>query len=96
MAIKKPTAGNNPSELFETSDLYLAGFLRASGARLVRTGQDGPRVVFSLEGSGIQELARAYYQDGQVGALAFTASIRDLKALVHGRAGFIFGPPAQG
>jgi hypothetical protein len=69
---------------YETSDFYLASFLKARGMRLADTTREGRRVTFVFEDRDDRRgLVASFYNDGQVGVNAFTHAIQDLKAVVH-------------
>ena len=70
--------------VYETSDLYLASYLKARGLLLVRTERQGSRVVFTFEDrADRQDLVLSFYNDGMVHVNAFTHAIQDLKAVVY-------------
>jgi hypothetical protein len=70
---------------FETSDFYLACFLRCTGYALVNLRAEGRRKVFVFRDSpSRRDDVLAFYGDGAaVPPLAFSATIRDMKALLH-------------
>lgn len=77
------TKRNTPT--FETSDFYLACFLRCIGYDLDGTRRDGRRVVFVFEDK--PERPRdlmAFFSDKiVVKPLRFVSAIKDMKALLH-------------
>jgi hypothetical protein len=70
-----------------TSDLYLAGYLKAHGLVVIdyaRDRQDPRRVNFSFEESPQRkELHRAFYNGGMVEIRGFINAIKDLKSLTR-------------
>ena len=70
---------------YETRDFYLACFLRCSGYELINLRAEGRRRVFVFR----DRLTRrddvlAFYGDGaSVTPLAFSSTIKDMKALLH-------------
>lgn len=74
----------NETEIYKTSDFYLASFLKARGLKLVGTERQGRRVTFSFEERPeLGELIMSFYNDGMVQVNAFAHAIQDLKAVVH-------------
>jgi len=72
-------------ETYETSDFYLASFLRANGFRIVDTRKEGRRVTFVFEDCPKrQQLITSYYNgEGTVNPLSFVDSMKNMKALVY-------------
>jgi hypothetical protein len=70
---------------FETRDFYLACFLRCAGYELLDLRAEGRRKVFVFRDRPTRrEDVLAFYCDGAaVPPLAFSASIKDMKALLH-------------
>ena len=66
---------------FETRDFYLACFLRCTGYELV----DGRRKVFRFRDRPTRrnDVLASYGQCAAVSPLAFSATIKDMKALLH-------------
>lgn len=71
--------------IFETTDFYLACYLRCDGFRLVGIRRDGPRSVFRFEDRADRQDAMLIYfnNEGTVRPLAYSAAIKDLKAVIH-------------
>ena len=71
--------------MFETRDFYLACFLRCSGYELRGLRAEGPRKVFVFQDrASRQEDVIAFYGDAaSVRPLAFAATIKDMKGLLH-------------
>ncbi len=67
---------------FKTSDLSLAAFLMTLDFPLLKTDGNGRRVVFYFP-STAAEAAPGYLRGEKVSARAFSASVRDLKSLIH-------------
>jgi hypothetical protein len=70
---------------FETRDFYLACFLRCTGYKLIALRDEGRRKVFVFQDRPKRrDDVLAFYGDGAaVAPLAFSASIKDMKALLH-------------
>jgi hypothetical protein len=70
---------------FETRDFYLACFLRCSGYELVDLRAEGRRKVFVFRDRMTRrDDVLAFYGDGAtVAPLAFSSTIKDMKALLH-------------
>ena len=70
---------------FETRDFYLACFLRCSGYELVGLRTEGRRKVFVFrDRTSRRDDVLAFYGDGAtVAPLAFSSTIKDMKALLH-------------
>ena len=75
--------------LYRTSDLYFASYLRVAGVTLVGTERERERgrVVFLFESGGVavmRDLKRDYFTDrAKVAALSFVQMIRTMKTLTH-------------
>jgi Domain of unknown function (DUF5659) len=71
--------------VFETRDFYLACFLRCSGYELRGLRAEGPRKVFVFQDRvSRQDDVIAFYGDAtSVRPLAFVATIKDMKGLIH-------------
>jgi hypothetical protein len=70
---------------FETRDFYLACYLRCMGYDLIDLRADGRRKIFIFrERPTRRNDVLAFYGDGAaVSPLAFSATIKDMKALLH-------------
>ena len=70
---------------FETRDFYLACFLRCSGYELLDLRPEGRRKVFVFADRPTRRAdVMAFYGDGAaVPPLAFSSTIKDMKALLH-------------
>jgi hypothetical protein len=73
------------SVAFETRDFYLACFLRCTGYELLNLRDEGRRKVFVFQDRATRrDDVMAFYGDGAtVRPLAFAASIKDMKGLLH-------------
>lgn len=76
------------SQIYESPDLYLVAFLRSHGCTLRKINPLGAQVHFCLEGKNIQQLVRAYFNNGSVNVLSFTQAIRELRNIVKNREAF--------
>ncbi|HSB70547.1 MAG TPA: DUF5659 domain-containing protein [Candidatus Methylomirabilis sp.] len=73
-----------PTQLFETSDLNLASFLRCRGFRIVDILRQAGRAIFVFDDT--QEVHRAileYANDGAIGVRSFCNTLRDLKGIAR-------------
>ena len=79
------TAGPANSEAFETRDFYLACFLRCSGYALLDLRPEGRRKIFVFKDSPKRQAdVLSFYGDSTtVPPLAFSSTIKDMKALLH-------------
>ncbi len=70
---------------FETRDFYLACFLRCAGYELLDLRAEGRRKVFVFQDRPTRRGdVMAFYGDAaSVRPLAFTATIKDMKGLLH-------------
>jgi hypothetical protein len=70
---------------YETRDFYLACFLRCSGYELINLRAEGRRRVFVFRDRMTRrDDVLAFYGDGaSVTPLAFSSTIKDMKALLH-------------
>ncbi len=70
---------------FETRDFYLACFLRCLGYKLQGLRAEGPRKVFVFrDRASRRDDVIAFYGDAtSVRPLAFAATIKDMKGLLH-------------
>jgi Domain of unknown function (DUF5659) len=71
--------------VFETRDFYLACFLRCAGYELVNLRDEGRRKVFVFRDRATRRAdVMAFYGDAtSVRPLAFAATIKDMKGLLH-------------
>lgn len=79
----KTEAGSTAA--FETYDFYLACFLRCTGYHLLDLRADGHRKIFVFRDRPSRRAhVLAFYGDGiAVPPLAFSSTIKDMKALLH-------------
>jgi len=67
---------------YQTSDLYLAAYLKTCGCQLVSTkaGQDKNRIEFAFNGFlDINGLVRDYFNGGQVNIQTFIQNLKSLR-----------------
>jgi hypothetical protein len=76
---------NRGSATFETRDFYLACFLRCVGYELLNLRDDGRRKIFVFQDRATRRAdVMAFYGDAtSVRPLAFAATIKDMKGLLH-------------
>ena len=72
-------------QAFETRDFYLACFLRCMGYDLLDLRSEGRRKVFVFRDRPARrdDVLAFYGQGAMVPPLAFSATIKDMKALLH-------------
>lgn len=72
-------------EIYRTSDLYYAAYLKVAGVVMVGTDWEGARMFFLFEwGPGLKDLKTQYFMDiAKVPALSYAQSLKALKALTH-------------
>jgi hypothetical protein len=70
---------------FETSDFYLACYLRCTGYKLIDLRAVGRRKIFVFDDRPTRrDDVLAFYGDAtRVAPLAFAATIKDMKGLLH-------------
>ena len=71
--------------MFETRDFYLACFLRCTGYELIDLRAEGRRKIFVFRDRLTRnEDVLAFYRDNAaVPPLAFSSTIKEMKALLH-------------
>lgn len=76
---------NRTDAAFETRDFYLACFLRCTGYQLLNLRDEGRRKVFVFRDRSTRRAdVMAFYGDAtSVRPLAFAATIKDMKGLLH-------------
>lgn len=79
------TAGAAKTSACETRDFYLACYLRCIGYELLDLRAEGRRKVFVFRDRPTRrDDVMAFYGDGAtVRPLAFSSTIKDMKALLH-------------
>jgi len=72
-------------EVFGTSDFYLACFLRCTGYDLLGLRAEGRRKVFVFRDRPTRrdDVLAFFGQGAMVSPLAFSATIKDMKVLLH-------------
>ena len=77
--------GTKAVQVFETTDFYLACYLRCDGFRLAGLRREGPRSVFRFQDRADRRNAMLAFfnNEGSVRPLAYSTAIKDLKALIH-------------
>ena len=78
-------AGAGDEAAFETRDFYLACFLRCTGYDLIDLRAEGRRKVFVFRDRPTRrdDVLAFYGQGAAVPPLAFSSTIKDMKALLH-------------
>ena len=76
---------SSPPAAFETTDFYLACFLRCTGYALLDLRPEGRRKVFVFKDRPHRQadVLSFYGDDTTVPPLAFSSTIKDMKALLH-------------
>jgi hypothetical protein len=78
------TTGTPPYEEYQTSDLYLASYLKARGMRIVDTLRDGRRTTFVFsDQTDRRDLVRSFYDDGTVRVCDYKNALNDLRAMIY-------------
>ena len=70
---------------FETSDLPLASFLKASKLALVGVRKEGNRVFFQFADPKAEALAISFFNDVKVPAASYARAFQEVKTLIYGR-----------
>jgi len=85
MEFKPMKAVGERTDLFETTDFYLACYLKCDGRRLTGIRRYDKRSVFQFENrADLEDVMLAFYNnEGSVRPRAYSAAIKDLKALIH-------------
>lgn len=72
------------TNIYQTSDLYLAAYLKAKGLRFLDKKRSGNRFVFIFDDrEDIKEVIQDYFNDGLVGITVFKNAIQDLKTIMY-------------
>lgn len=73
------------SDLYRTSDIYYAAYLKVAGVPLVKTDREGQRVFFLFEKpASIEDLQREYFnRQSKVVAQDYADEIRSMKNLTY-------------
>lgn len=80
----RTTSERGGNKGFETSDFYLACYLRCIGYALDDVRRSGPRVVFVFCDQPCRADLMAFFGNkAEVKPLQFVSAIKDLKALIH-------------
>lgn len=76
---------NADGHTFETTDFYLACFLRCIGYELLNLRREGRRSIFVFrDGPERKASMMAFYNnESAVRPLAFASVIKDMKAMIH-------------
>lgn len=79
------TSQSDGNKGFETSDFYLACYLRCIGYALGDVRRNGARVVFMFcdQPARRADLMAFFGNTAEVKPLQFVSAIKDLKALIH-------------
>lgn len=86
MSTEQMTTKTTASEIaFETRDFYLACFLRCAGYQLIDLRAEGRRKVFVFRDrfTRRKDVMAFYGDEVAVPPLAFSSTIKDMKALLH-------------
>ena len=82
---RRGPASAGKASCFETSDFYLACYLRCIGYTLDDVRRDGRRMLFVFQDKpGRKADLMAFFGDNaEVNPLRFVSAIKDLKTLIH-------------
>ncbi len=85
MSGKQANIRSASETVFETRDFYLACFLRCSGYALINLRDEGRRKVFVFRDRPTRrdDVIAFYGERAVVPPLAFSSTIKDMKALLH-------------
>ena len=73
-----------PRQIYETSDLTLASFLRCRSFSIENLKRQNGKAIFVFEDSPqLRHAILDYANDGMVGARSFSNTLRDLKGLIR-------------
>lgn len=89
-SIQLSTQGNGAREAsFDTSDFYLACFLRCKGYRLSGVSSRGSKRTFQFDRPSDMdgEILNYVNAEAEVPAVAFVGVIREMKSLLHSMSG---------
>jgi len=81
---RRPVPAEGAS-LFETSDFYLACYMRCIGYTLDDVRRDGRRMIFVFQDKQARkaDLMAFFGDNAEVSPLRFVSAIKDLKTLIH-------------
>lgn len=70
---------------YQTSDLYLASYLAASGFKLIGI-TSGPRksVIFEMTPEEGQKEVADYYNGAEISAIDYSNSVKNIKSMIMG------------
>lgn len=69
---------------YQTSDFWLAAFLKASGMKIITIRRNCGRSTFVFEHhENREQLIRDFYNDGLVRVNALKNAAQDLKSMIH-------------
>jgi hypothetical protein len=69
---------------YETTDFWLAVFLKASGLKIITVKKNCGRSIFVFENRNDREqLIRDFYNDGLIRVNAVKNAAQDLKSMIH-------------
>ena len=71
--------------VYETTDFYLASFLKSTGYSLVGLGKSGNRTIFKFgdKPERYKNILAYYNNEGSVPPLTLISAIKEMKALIH-------------
>jgi len=74
----------SPAE-YETTDFYLASYLRSKGYSIIRLGKSGNRTIFKFgdKPERNKDILAYYNGEGSVPPLSLISAIKEMKALIH-------------
>ena len=80
-----PQQAPSADDLYQTSDMYYAAYLKVAGVSLHDTVSEGRRVFFRFEKSpNLNDLKRDYYnRKGKVAALTYSEEVKVMKSLTY-------------
>lgn len=83
--INEENFNQEDSQEYETTDFYLASFLKCKGYDLAGLRKSGSRTVFRFvdKGSRENDMLSYYNGKGKVAPQSLISAIREMKALIH-------------
>ncbi len=71
-------------ELYKTSDIYLAAYLKSKGNKIVKLERPGNKCFFCFEGNELMENNKLlFFNNGYIKVTDYKNAIGDLKTMIH-------------
>lgn len=78
-------SNNNSNNFFRTSDIWLVGYLLATGEKYIdiqRTVEGGKRKVYFLFSPDLEAKAHQFFNGGTLPAVAYRNSVENVKSIL--------------